>query len=163
FARIKVPDSLPQLVPLQKALKPNGRPLAFVWLEQVIQVNLEQLFPGMEILESHPFHVTRDADLAIQELEGHALLETGRQGARRPAAFAGRGQARSDERDAGERAGDSPPESRDRRCRHLPHRRPTWARTPARSAQHRSPDAQGFAVPTGTTDRLRRRRRYFLA
>jgi polyphosphate kinase len=31
--------------------------------------NLQSLFPGMEIIEAHPFHVTRDADSAIQELE----------------------------------------------------------------------------------------------
>jgi polyphosphate kinase len=30
----------------------------------------------MEVLESHPFHVTRDADIAIKELEAEDLLET---------------------------------------------------------------------------------------
>jgi len=30
----------------------------------------------MEILQSHPFHVTRDADVAIKELEAEDLLET---------------------------------------------------------------------------------------
>src|SRR5262249_50093454 len=58
FARLKVPDTLPQLVPLQRTARRNGRPLVFVWIEQVIQVNLESLFPGMEVLDSHPFHVT---------------------------------------------------------------------------------------------------------
>ena len=43
--------------------------LAFVWLEQVIIANLRMLFPDMEILKAHVFHVTRDAELAIQELE----------------------------------------------------------------------------------------------
>jgi polyphosphate kinase len=38
-------------------------------LEQAIVANLQSLFPGMEIIEAHPFHVTRDADSAIQELE----------------------------------------------------------------------------------------------
>ncbi len=83
FARLKVPDTLPQLVPLQKVPKGNGRPLAFVWLEQVIQANLHQLFPGMEVLESHLFHLTRDADSAIQELEAEDLLETVEEGVRR--------------------------------------------------------------------------------
>jgi polyphosphate kinase len=74
FARVKVPDTLPQLVPLQRSRKAKG-PQTFVWLEQLIQANLEALFPGMEVIESHPFHVTRDADSAIQELEGGDLLE----------------------------------------------------------------------------------------
>lgn len=77
FARIKVPDTLPQIVPLHKPpQRRSGRPLTFTWIEQVIQANLHALFPGMEILEAHPFHVTRDADIAIQELEAEDLLES---------------------------------------------------------------------------------------
>ena len=69
FARVKVPNTLPQLVPV-------GPSRGFVWLEQIIAANLETLFPGLEILESHPFHVTRDAEVSIQELESDDLLET---------------------------------------------------------------------------------------
>lgn len=72
FARIKVPDSLPQLVPLPS----EAGELAFMWLEQVIIANLRLLFPEMEILETDLFHVTRDAELAIQELESDDLLES---------------------------------------------------------------------------------------
>ncbi|MBM3762438.1 MAG: polyphosphate kinase 1 [Acidobacteria bacterium] len=77
FARLKVPDTLPQLIPLE----PNGRQRKvrgqrFIWLEQLIVAHLNELFPGMEVLEAHPFHVTRDADVAIQELEADDLLET---------------------------------------------------------------------------------------
>jgi polyphosphate kinase len=88
FARVKVPDSLPQLVPLNAPSKPNGgkkkgsKRVDLVWLEQVIAANLGSLFPGMEILESHPFHVTRDADMAIKELEAEDLLETIEEGVR---------------------------------------------------------------------------------
>jgi polyphosphate kinase len=87
FARIKVPDSLPQLVPLSGPSKPNPkraspRKTDLVWLEQVIAANLSELFPGMEILEAHPFHVTRDADIAIKELEAEDLLETIEEGVR---------------------------------------------------------------------------------
>lgn len=82
FARLKVPDSLPQLLPLQKLGKWNGKPVCFVWLEQVIQANLQHLFPGMEVVESHPFHVTRDADTAIQELEAGDLLDMVEEGVR---------------------------------------------------------------------------------
>ena len=72
FARIKVPDSLPQLV----SVPPEGGELAFVWLEHAITSNLRMLFPEMEILKSDMFHVTRDAELAIQELETDDLLES---------------------------------------------------------------------------------------
>ena len=42
----------------------------------MIAANLKSLFPGLEIVESHPFHVTRDAEVAIQELESDDLLES---------------------------------------------------------------------------------------
>ena len=85
FARVKVPEGLPQLVPLQGALHAktsakSSKPLYFVWLEQLIINNLQSLFPGMEILEAHPFHVTRDADTAIQQLEAGDLLESVEEG-----------------------------------------------------------------------------------
>jgi polyphosphate kinase len=82
FARIKVPDSLPRLVPVisssrqaknSKSSKFEG---TFVWLEQLITANLPLLFPGMEIVEAYPFRVTRDAEVAIQELESDDLLES---------------------------------------------------------------------------------------
>jgi len=76
FARVKVPDSIPQLVPIPKD---SGTPTAsegFVWLEQVIVANLQFLFPGLEIVAAHVFHVTRDAEVAIKELETDDLLET---------------------------------------------------------------------------------------
>jgi len=86
FARLKVPEALPQLVsvptaPSRRAGKGAGTHKAagvakFVWIEQVIAANLKSLFPGLEIVESHPFHVTRDAEVAIQELESDDLLES---------------------------------------------------------------------------------------
>jgi polyphosphate kinase len=48
----------------------------------VIAANLDALFPGMEIVEVHPFHVTRDADIAIKELEAEDLLGTIEEGVR---------------------------------------------------------------------------------
>lgn len=77
FARLKVPDSLPQLIPIEANGKlRRSRTQRFIWLEQLIVAHLGELFPGMEVLEAHPFHVTRDADVAIQELEADDLLET---------------------------------------------------------------------------------------
>jgi len=86
FARVKIPDSLPQLMPLKRARKKTRkrppREEAFVWLEQVISANLPALFRGMEVIEAHPFHVTRDADTAIKELDAQDLLETIEEGVR---------------------------------------------------------------------------------
>lgn len=82
FARIKVPDTLPQLVPVTSVTggsvdpeKPHGE-LAFVWIEQIVMANLRHLFPGLEIVKANVFHVTRDAEVAIKELETDDLLET---------------------------------------------------------------------------------------
>lgn len=87
FARVKVPDSLPRLVPVAKpahaSATPGETPQWFTWLEQVIAAHIAALFPGMEMLQSHPFRVTRDAELAIQELEADDLLETIEQFVRR--------------------------------------------------------------------------------
>ena len=89
FARLKVPDSLPALVPLTRAQNAPGkkrsgtrRKESYVWIEEVIAANLDALFPGMQIIEAHPFHVTRDADIAIKELEAEDLLETIEEGVR---------------------------------------------------------------------------------
>jgi len=88
FARIKVPDTLPQLIPLDKIAVTPGRrnelnkARNFVWLEELIASNLADLFPGMEVLDAHPFHITRDAEIAIQELEAADLLETTEEGLR---------------------------------------------------------------------------------
>jgi polyphosphate kinase len=72
FARVKVPDSLPQLISVPSAANET----AFVWLERVIVANLRLLFPEMELLDANMFHVTRDAELAIQEVETDDLLES---------------------------------------------------------------------------------------
>lgn len=87
FARVKVPDSLPQLVPVGPLPQKNSKRLQpkrteMVWLEEIVAAHLSDLFPGMEILEAHPFHVTRDADIAIKELEAEDLLETIEEGVR---------------------------------------------------------------------------------
>ncbi len=82
FARIKVPPSLPRLTPIKRSSgstrKDGSVPHShyFVWLEQIIAAHVHLLFPGMEVLAAHPFRVTRDADLDIQEIEAADLLET---------------------------------------------------------------------------------------
>ena len=46
----------------------------FLPLEQLLAANLDELFPGMEILGTYPFRVTRDMDYDILEDEAHDLL-----------------------------------------------------------------------------------------
>jgi polyphosphate kinase len=70
-ARVKVPGSLPRFIPLD--LAPAGQRW-FVMLEDVIANNMEALFPGLRVLASYLFRVTRDADLDLQEDEADDLL-----------------------------------------------------------------------------------------
>ena len=89
FARLKVPDTLPRLLPIKRSsggVRKDGTiPYQhyFVWLEQVIAANLDNLFPGMEVIDAHPFRIVRDADIEIQELEADDLLETMQQNIRK--------------------------------------------------------------------------------
>ena len=82
FARVKVPASLPRLVPMKRSSGSVRRDGTvphhhyFVWIEEVVASNLAALFPGMKVVEAHPFRVTRNADMIIQELEASDLLET---------------------------------------------------------------------------------------
>jgi polyphosphate kinase len=88
FARLKVPNTLPRFVPLKRSSGSSRKDGTvpynhyFVWLEQVIAAHLPSFFPGMKVVESHPFRVTRDADMVIQELEASDLLETMEQSVR---------------------------------------------------------------------------------
>jgi len=69
FARVKVPkEMLPRFVAL------DDDELTFVALEDVIANNLDALFPGMEILDTGMFRVTRDADFEVSD-EADDLLQ----------------------------------------------------------------------------------------
>jgi polyphosphate kinase len=79
FVRIKVPEALPRIIELSKVLqkylgKPE-RPDHFLWIEDIIAQNLDLLFPGMEILEHHPFRVTRNADIDYEHEMEEELLD----------------------------------------------------------------------------------------
>ena len=68
FARVKVPtEMLPRFVPLA-----DGK--TFVPLEELIAEHLDQLFPGMEIVDTAVFRVTRDADFTVSD-EADDLLQ----------------------------------------------------------------------------------------
>jgi polyphosphate kinase len=66
FARVKVPPLLARFIQIE--------PSKFVLLEQVIAANLDMLFSGMTIRETHLFRVTRNADLELEEDEADDLL-----------------------------------------------------------------------------------------
>ena len=78
FARVKVPQVLPRFVALPKELRHQEDEQTAIWtgvpLEQVIAHNLEALFPGMIVQECHPFRLTRNADLSVEEDEADDLL-----------------------------------------------------------------------------------------
>jgi polyphosphate kinase len=67
FARVKIPPLLPRFTDL-----PDGE--RFVPLEEIVSAHLDQLFPGMDIVEVHVFRVTRDADVEVEEDEADDLL-----------------------------------------------------------------------------------------
>ncbi|MGH3472173.1 MAG: RNA degradosome polyphosphate kinase [Nocardioidaceae bacterium] len=67
FARVKVPPIFQRFVTV-------GRQ-RFVPLEDVIAAHLDQLFPGMEVLQHHAFRVTRNEDLEVEEDDAENLLK----------------------------------------------------------------------------------------
>jgi polyphosphate kinase len=89
FARLKVPGSLPHFLPVHKAAydsSPRAKSVHkydFVGISEVIMANLSDLFPGMKVIEAHPFHVVRNAEIELQGLEVMDLLELMEESVRR--------------------------------------------------------------------------------
>ena len=82
MARIKVPISIRRFLKVPPTEAPETEPvpgkheeIQLVRVEEVIAANLDELFPGKEILSSHVFQVTRNADLVIEEDEASDLLQ----------------------------------------------------------------------------------------
>ncbi|WP_106848111.1 RNA degradosome polyphosphate kinase [Blastococcus sp. Marseille-P5729] len=67
FARVKIPPNVDRFVGL------GGD--RFLPLESLIEANLDGLFPGMEVVAHHPFRVTRNADLDVEEDRDEDLLQ----------------------------------------------------------------------------------------
>ena len=68
FARIKVPPNVPRYVRVEEN--------SWLPIEELIGAHLPQLFPGMEVVDSHVFRVTRNADLEVEDDETDDLLQT---------------------------------------------------------------------------------------
>lgn len=71
FARVKIPDILPRFIPVPAD---DGR--AFAFLEDVIRLNLDALFPEIDVVDAHLFRIIRDTDMEIQEDLASDLLES---------------------------------------------------------------------------------------
>ncbi|NWJ48115.1 MAG: polyphosphate kinase 1 [Chloroflexi bacterium] len=82
FARVKIPQVLPRLVPVDVPYDRNqpelirGRKRGYVWLEQLVAANLDTLFTGLQVVNSYAFRVVRDADIEIRQDEAGDLLQT---------------------------------------------------------------------------------------
>ncbi|HEX7834423.1 MAG TPA: RNA degradosome polyphosphate kinase [Pseudolysinimonas sp.] len=72
FARLKMPQNLARLVKLPD--DKSGR-LRFIPLEDLVSNHLDELFPGMEILEHHEFRVTRNEDVEIEEDDTESIIQ----------------------------------------------------------------------------------------
>jgi polyphosphate kinase len=70
FARLKVPPMLPRFVEV-----PGARGVRYLPLEELIAQHLEDLFPGMEVLDHHAFRLTRNEDVVIEEDETENLIQ----------------------------------------------------------------------------------------
>ncbi len=70
FAMVQVPSGLPRVVVL-----PDSRPTAIIYLEEIIERNIDKLFLNYDIISCHPFRVMRNADLSIDEDEAEDLLK----------------------------------------------------------------------------------------
>jgi len=74
FARLKMPPG--RWIPLHEVLAADAleNVRRYLPVEQLVAHHVEELFPGMEILNVHPFRVTRNADLRRDEEEAEDLI-----------------------------------------------------------------------------------------
>ncbi len=79
FARIKVPPLLPRLVPVDDDDDAGARgapaSVRFLPLEELVGAHLDQLFPGMTVVASSAFRVTRNEDLEVEEDDAENILQ----------------------------------------------------------------------------------------
>jgi polyphosphate kinase len=77
MARVKVPNTIDRFIRLpEESPDGQGRPeVRLVKVEEIIAANLDELFPGKEVVASYVFQVTRNADFVIEEDEAADLLQ----------------------------------------------------------------------------------------
>ena len=71
FARVKVPNNVRRFVRVEN----NDAVATYLPLEELIGAHLQQLFPGLEVTGHHPFRVTRNADVEVEEDRDEDLLQ----------------------------------------------------------------------------------------
>ena len=76
FARVKIPDNLDRLVPVDDMTEDEAEDVCygFITMENLIIAHLETLFPGMIIKEARSFRVTRNEDIEVEEDDAENLL-----------------------------------------------------------------------------------------
>lgn len=72
FSRVKIPEVVPGLIQLPRA--EGEKKYRFVTTVTLVRSNLHMLYPGMEIQQTVPFRVSRNADVDHREDEGQDLL-----------------------------------------------------------------------------------------
>ncbi|WP_280479144.1 RNA degradosome polyphosphate kinase [Nocardia cyriacigeorgica] len=75
FARVKVPDNVDRFVRVRRTDSGSGAVAAFLPMEALIAAHLDQLFPGMRVVEHHSFRITRNADFEVDEDRDEDLLQ----------------------------------------------------------------------------------------
>jgi polyphosphate kinase len=76
FARLKVPNNVPRFIPVGAVgALDRDHDAVFLPLEDLISAHLQQLFPGLDVLDHHLFRVTRNADVEVEEDRDEDLLQ----------------------------------------------------------------------------------------
>ena len=80
-AIVQVPRVVPRLIAMPR--KEADEPWDYIYLASLIKQHISELFPGLILEGVHPFRVTRNSDLYIDEEEAENLLRTIEQELRR--------------------------------------------------------------------------------
>lgn len=70
FATVQIPSVLSRVVEI-----PDEEERVFIFLEEIVERNIEKLFLNYDVLCIHPFRIMRNADLSIGEDEAEDLLK----------------------------------------------------------------------------------------
>jgi polyphosphate kinase len=81
-AIVQVPRVVPRLIAMPRG-KEADEPWDYIYLASLIKQHITELFPGLILEGVHPFRVTRNSDLYIDEEEAENLLRTIEQELRR--------------------------------------------------------------------------------
>ena len=76
FAMVQVPAVLPRIISLPVTTdEDHNETRNVIFLEEIIERNMQQLFLNYDIVTSHPFRIMRNADFSLDEEEAVDLLE----------------------------------------------------------------------------------------